>query len=73
MTKSSHSDLDIERKKVKLDLMEHRAFWWFIEDLQNLKGPESDIKGLVITLKKLYEQSTKVSEKKYKQGNINFI
>lgn len=40
--------------EAKADLFKHRAFWWVINDLQELKGPESDIISLVKQLKKRY-------------------
>lgn len=56
--------------KAKLDLFQHRAFWWFIEDLQEQKGPECDIKSFVNVLKFLYHKKLENKDKKWKQGEI---
>jgi len=40
--------------EAKADLFKHRAFWWVINDLQELKGPESDIISLIKQLQKRY-------------------
>jgi hypothetical protein len=57
--------------KAKEDLMNHRAFWWFINDLQEVLGPEINVTQQVGVLLKLYaEQLKNEKPKKYKQGEI---
>lgn len=60
-----------EITKAKLDLFQHRAFYWFIEDLQEQKGPKCDIKSFVNVLKLLYYKQLKNDkDTKWKQGKI---
>jgi len=40
--------------EAKADLFKHRAFWWVMNDLQELKGKESDIMSFVKQLQKRY-------------------
>ena len=56
--------------KAKLDLFNHRAFWWFIKDLQDKKGTESDIINITKSIELIYKSQIKSDKGKFKQGKI---
>lgn len=62
-----------ERKetRLKLELSEHNAFWWFIKDLGGYLGKEIDLDGHTKALLNVYKHRMKEVEKgKYKQGKL---
>lgn len=46
--------------EAKASLFNHRAFWWVMNDLQELKGAESDILSLVKQLQKKYSTDSQI-------------
>lgn len=48
--------------EAKASLFNHRAFWWVMNDLQELKGVESDILSLVKQLQKRYNIDSQVDK-----------
>lgn len=59
------------RIKAKLNCISHRAFWWIISDLQDKKGLESDVIGLMKSLEKLYNEK-KEEDSSYIQKEFDF-
>lgn len=63
--------IEKERIKAKENLAEHRAFWWFINDLQEQMGSEINVKQQVGVLLRLYaKQLVDDLDKNWKQGEI---
>lgn len=64
-----------EINKAKLALFDMRGFWWVMEDLADLKGPECEIRQFIIELQKRYELIVQNSLKKpkYSQAKIDYL
>lgn len=62
---------NIRRTRLKLELSECNAFWWFIKDLGEYVGPEISLEEHTKALLKVYKARMKEAEKgKYKQGKL---
>lgn len=64
-----------EINKAKLAVFKERGFWWVMEDLADLKGPECEIRQFIIELQKRYELIVQNSLKKpkYSQAKIDYL
>lgn len=57
-------NIEMDRIKAKLALWDTRGFYWFLTDLQELKGAECHVGQDFNTLKRMYEEKLKELENK---------
>jgi len=64
-----------EVNKAKLAVFDVRGFWWVMQDLADLKGPECEIKQFLAELQKRYEfiAQSSLEKPKYSQAKIDYL
>lgn len=62
-----NNQIEIERIKAKLELWNTKGFFWFLADLQDLKGEECHAGQDFNTLKRMYQQKLGELEKEERE------